>query len=68
MNPKRPTMNGARSYKTFFQTSSFKTRPFLKSSAVNNSFIAPWVPTANRAVPRTTLMAKVIGIVAALGT
>nr|GFD31619.1 hypothetical protein [Tanacetum cinerariifolium] len=27
MNPKRPTMNGARSYKTFFQTPSFETRP-----------------------------------------
>nr|GEX03565.1 ribonuclease H-like domain-containing protein [Tanacetum cinerariifolium] len=53
MNPKRPTMNGARPYKTFFQTPSFETRPFLKSSA---------------AVPRTTLMTKVIGTVAALGT
>nr|GEY04511.1 hypothetical protein [Tanacetum cinerariifolium] len=48
MNPRRPTMNGARPYKTFFQTPSFKTRPFLKSSAVNNSYRAPWVSTANR--------------------
>nr|GFB23956.1 retrovirus-related Pol polyprotein from transposon TNT 1-94 [Tanacetum cinerariifolium] len=48
MNPRRPTMNGARSYKTFFQTPSFETRPFLKSSAVNNSYRAPWVPTVNR--------------------
>nr|GFC49635.1 hypothetical protein [Tanacetum cinerariifolium] len=47
MNPRRPTMNGARPYKTFFQTSSFETRPFLKSSAVNNSYKAPWVPTVN---------------------
>nr|GFB17462.1 hypothetical protein [Tanacetum cinerariifolium] len=51
MNPRRPTMNGARPYKTFFQTPSFKTRPFLKSSAVNNSYRAPWVPTVNRYVP-----------------
>nr|GFB22135.1 ribonuclease H-like domain-containing protein [Tanacetum cinerariifolium] len=48
MNPRRPTMNGARPYKTFFQTPSFETRPFLKSSAVNNSYRAPWVSTANR--------------------
>nr|GFB40573.1 hypothetical protein [Tanacetum cinerariifolium] len=68
MNPMRPIMNGARSYKTFFQTPSFETRPFFKSSAVNNSYRAPWVPTVNRAVPRTTLMTKVIGTVAALGT
>nr|GFC85588.1 hypothetical protein [Tanacetum cinerariifolium] len=47
MNPKRPTMNGARSYKTFFQTTSFETRPFLKSSAVNNSYRDPWVPIVN---------------------
>nr|GEU35823.1 hypothetical protein [Tanacetum cinerariifolium] len=51
MNPRRPTMNGARPYKTFFQTPSFETRPFLKSSAVNNSYRAPWVPTVNRYVP-----------------
>nr|GEW93360.1 hypothetical protein [Tanacetum cinerariifolium] len=51
MNPKRPTMNGARPYKTFFQTPSFETRPFLKSSAVKNSYRAPWVPTVNRYVP-----------------
>nr|GEY06657.1 hypothetical protein [Tanacetum cinerariifolium] len=68
MNPRRPTMNGTRPYKTFFQTPSFETRPFLKSSAVNNSYRAPWVFTANRAVPRTTLMTKVIRTVAALGT
>nr|GFA15621.1 putative ribonuclease H-like domain-containing protein [Tanacetum cinerariifolium] len=48
MNPRRPTMNGTRPYKTFFQTPSFETRPFLKSSAVNNSYRAPWVSTANR--------------------
>nr|GFB33334.1 hypothetical protein [Tanacetum cinerariifolium] len=30
---------------------SFETRPFLKSSAVNNSYRAPWVPTVNRHVP-----------------
>nr|GEV82532.1 hypothetical protein [Tanacetum cinerariifolium] len=48
MNPRRPTMNGARPYKTFFQTPSFETRPFHKSSAVNNSYRAPWVPTVNR--------------------
>nr|GFC58241.1 hypothetical protein [Tanacetum cinerariifolium] len=51
MNPKRPTMNGARPYKTFFQTPSFETRPFLNSSAVNNSYRAPWVSTANRYIP-----------------
>nr|GFC14807.1 hypothetical protein [Tanacetum cinerariifolium] len=68
MNPRRPTMNGTRPYKTFFQTPSFKTRPFLNSSAVNNSYRAPWVSTANRTVSRTTLMTKVIGTVAALGT
>nr|GFC34746.1 hypothetical protein [Tanacetum cinerariifolium] len=68
INPRRPTMNGARPYKTFFQTPSLETRPFLKSSAVNNSYRAPWVPTVNRAVPRTTLMTKDIGIVGALGT
>nr|GEX47630.1 hypothetical protein [Tanacetum cinerariifolium] len=47
MNPRRPTMNGARPYKTFFQTPSYETRPFLKSSAVKNSFRAPWVSTVN---------------------
>nr|GFA64355.1 hypothetical protein [Tanacetum cinerariifolium] len=51
INPRRPTMNGARPHKTFFQTPSFETRPFLKSSAVNNSYRAPWVSTANRYVP-----------------
>nr|GFC47797.1 hypothetical protein [Tanacetum cinerariifolium] len=68
MNPKRPTMNGARPYKSFLQAPSYETRPFLKSSAVKNSYRASWVPTVNRAVPRTTLMIKVIGTVAALGT
>nr|GFC05046.1 hypothetical protein [Tanacetum cinerariifolium] len=149
MNPRRPTMNGARPYKTFFQTPSFETRPFLKcgdfshlakdcrrrvqretnrsqnlsykssmhksaghrpngahmrpplrssgprphrnymrppfrpaghrlhgpsinprkpTMNVNNSYRAPWVPTVNRAVPRTTLMTKDIRTVAALGT
>nr|GEV91091.1 ribonuclease H-like domain-containing protein [Tanacetum cinerariifolium] len=47
MNPRRPTMNGARPYKTFFQTPSYETRPFIKSSAVKNSYRAPWVPTVN---------------------
>nr|GFD02149.1 hypothetical protein [Tanacetum cinerariifolium] len=51
MNPRRPTMNGARPYKTLFQTPSFETRPFLKSSAGNNSYRALWVPTVNRYVP-----------------
>nr|GEY26607.1 hypothetical protein [Tanacetum cinerariifolium] len=51
MNPRRPTMNGARPYKTLFQTPSFETRPFLKSSAANNSYRAPCVPTVNRYVP-----------------
>nr|GFA99699.1 hypothetical protein [Tanacetum cinerariifolium] len=48
MNPKRPTMNKARPYKTFLQTPLYETKPFLKSSAVKNSFRAPWVPTVNR--------------------
>nr|GEX16316.1 hypothetical protein [Tanacetum cinerariifolium] len=47
MNPRRPTMNGARTYKTFFQTPSFETRPFLKSLAVNNSYRAPWGSSQN---------------------
>nr|GFC65852.1 hypothetical protein [Tanacetum cinerariifolium] len=69
MNPRRPTMNCARPYKSFFiQSPSYETRPFLKSSAVKNPYRAPWVPTVNRAVPKTTLMTKVIGTVAALGT
>nr|GFC21923.1 hypothetical protein [Tanacetum cinerariifolium] len=42
MNPRRPTMNGARPYKSFFnQAPSFKTRPFLKSSAVRTQYRAP---------------------------
>nr|GFC78750.1 hypothetical protein [Tanacetum cinerariifolium] len=48
MNPWRPTMNGARPYKSFFQAPSYETRPFLKSSAVKNPYRAPWVPTVNR--------------------
>nr|GFC32117.1 hypothetical protein [Tanacetum cinerariifolium] len=48
MNPRRPTMNGARSYKSFFQAPSYETRPFLKSSAVKYPYRAPWVPTVNR--------------------
>nr|GFC69926.1 hypothetical protein [Tanacetum cinerariifolium] len=52
MNPRRPTMNAARSYKTFFQTPSFETRPFFKSSAVKNSYRAPWVPTVNSPIVR----------------
>nr|GFC54787.1 hypothetical protein [Tanacetum cinerariifolium] len=51
MNSRIPTMNVTRPYKTLFQTPSFETRPFLKSLAVNNSYRAPWVPTANRYVP-----------------
>nr|GFC29644.1 hypothetical protein [Tanacetum cinerariifolium] len=51
MNPRRPTMNGARPYKSFFQSPSYETRPFLKSSAVKNSYRAPWVPTVNRYDP-----------------
>nr|GFC86938.1 hypothetical protein [Tanacetum cinerariifolium] len=51
MNLRRPTMNGARPYKSFFQTPSYETRPFLKSSAVKNSYRAPWVPTVNRYDP-----------------
>nr|GFA13559.1 ribonuclease H-like domain-containing protein [Tanacetum cinerariifolium] len=51
MNPRRPTMNGARPYKSFFQAPSYETRPFLKSSAVKNSYRAPWVPTVNRYDP-----------------
>nr|GFB82375.1 hypothetical protein [Tanacetum cinerariifolium] len=54
MNLRRPTMNGARPYKTFFQTPSFETRPFLKSSALNNSYRAPWVPTVNSGNPNST--------------
>nr|GEW09197.1 hypothetical protein [Tanacetum cinerariifolium] len=45
MNPWRPTLNGARPYKSFFHAPSYKTRPFLKSSAVKNPYRAPWVPT-----------------------
>nr|GFC67934.1 hypothetical protein [Tanacetum cinerariifolium] len=69
MNPRRPTMNGTRPYKSFFiQAPSYETRPFLKSLVVKTLYRAPWVPTVNRAVPRTTLMTKVIGTVAFLGT
>nr|GFB71575.1 hypothetical protein [Tanacetum cinerariifolium] len=69
MNPMRPTMNSARPYKSFFiQSPSYETRPFLKSSAVKTLYRALWVPTVNRAVPRTTLMTKVIRTLASLGT
>nr|GEW89166.1 hypothetical protein [Tanacetum cinerariifolium] len=44
MNLWRPTMNGARPYKAFFQAPSYETRPFLKSSAEKNQYRAPWVP------------------------
>nr|GEU35146.1 hypothetical protein [Tanacetum cinerariifolium] len=49
MNPRRPIMNGARPYKSFFiQSPSYETRPFLKSSAVKTSYRAPWVHYINR--------------------
>nr|GFA97987.1 hypothetical protein [Tanacetum cinerariifolium] len=52
MNPRRPIMNGARPYKSFFnQAPSYKTRPFLKTSAVRTQYRAPWVPTVNRNNP-----------------
>nr|GEY22907.1 reverse transcriptase domain-containing protein [Tanacetum cinerariifolium] len=52
MNPRRPTMNGARPYKSFFkQAHSYETKPLLKSSAVRNQYRAPWVPTVNRINP-----------------
>nr|GFA21829.1 ribonuclease H-like domain-containing protein [Tanacetum cinerariifolium] len=48
-NPRRPNMNGARLYKSFFnQAPSYETRPFLKSSAVRTQYKALWVPTVNR--------------------
>nr|GFB66474.1 ribonuclease H-like domain-containing protein [Tanacetum cinerariifolium] len=51
-NPRRPTMNGARPDKSFFnQAPSYETRPFLKSSAVRTQYRAPWVPTVNRNNP-----------------
>nr|GFC19216.1 hypothetical protein [Tanacetum cinerariifolium] len=52
MNPRKPTMNGARPYKSFFnQAPSYETRPFLKSSAVRTQYRALWVPTVNRNNP-----------------
>nr|GFB31551.1 hypothetical protein [Tanacetum cinerariifolium] len=52
MNPRRPNMNGARPYKSFFnQDPSYETKPFLKSSAVRTQYKAPWVPTVNRNNP-----------------
>nr|GFB85238.1 hypothetical protein [Tanacetum cinerariifolium] len=52
MNPRRPIMNGARPYKSFFnQEPSYETRPFLKSSVVRTQYRAPWVPTVNRNNP-----------------
>nr|GFA36428.1 hypothetical protein [Tanacetum cinerariifolium] len=47
INPRRPIMNSARPYKSFFQAPSYETRPFLKSSEVKNPYRAPWVPTVN---------------------
>nr|GEU44804.1 putative ribonuclease H-like domain-containing protein [Tanacetum cinerariifolium] len=48
MNPRRPTMNGARPYKSFFnQAPSYETRPFLKSSAVRTQYRAPWGSSQN---------------------
>nr|GFC67682.1 hypothetical protein [Tanacetum cinerariifolium] len=48
MNPGRPTMNGARPYKSFFiQSPSYETRPFLKSSTVKTPYKALRVPTIN---------------------
>nr|GEW29633.1 hypothetical protein [Tanacetum cinerariifolium] len=52
LNPRRPIMNGARPYKSFFnQAHSYETRPFLKSLAVRTQYRAPWVPTVNRTNP-----------------
>nr|GEZ62772.1 hypothetical protein [Tanacetum cinerariifolium] len=52
MDPRRPTMNGARPYKSFFnQAPSYETRPFLKSSTVRTQYRASWVPTVNRNNP-----------------
>nr|GFA76066.1 putative ribonuclease H-like domain-containing protein [Tanacetum cinerariifolium] len=52
MNPRRPTMNGARPYKSFFnQAPSYETKLFLKSSAVRTQYRAPWVPTVNKNNP-----------------
>nr|GFB33156.1 hypothetical protein [Tanacetum cinerariifolium] len=52
MNPRRPTINGARPYKSFFnQAPSYETRPFLKSLVVRTQYRAPWVPTVNRNNP-----------------
>nr|GFC59702.1 hypothetical protein [Tanacetum cinerariifolium] len=52
MNPRRPNMNGARPYKSFFnQAPSYETRPFLKSSVVRTQYRAPCVPTVNRNNP-----------------
>nr|GFC13257.1 hypothetical protein [Tanacetum cinerariifolium] len=48
MNPRRPIMNCARPYKSFFiKTPSYEIRPFLKSLAVKTPYRAPWVPTVN---------------------
>nr|GFC76026.1 hypothetical protein [Tanacetum cinerariifolium] len=52
MNHRRPNMNGARPYKSFFnQAPSYETRPFLKSSVVRTQYRALWVPTVNRNNP-----------------
>nr|GFD10915.1 hypothetical protein [Tanacetum cinerariifolium] len=58
MNPSRPTINGARPYKSFFQAPLYETRLFLKSSAVKNSYRAPWVPTVNSTNYHTADMGK----------
>nr|GFA88580.1 hypothetical protein [Tanacetum cinerariifolium] len=52
MKPMRPNMNGARPNISFFnQAHSYKSRPFLKTSAVKTQYRAPWVPTVNRNNP-----------------
>nr|GFB47882.1 hypothetical protein [Tanacetum cinerariifolium] len=51
MNPRRPTINGERPYKSFFRHLHMKPDLFLNHQ---------------QAVPKTTLMTKVIGTVAAL--
>nr|GEZ52681.1 hypothetical protein [Tanacetum cinerariifolium] len=39
MNPRRPTMNSVRPYKSFFiQSPSYETRPLIKSSAVKTPY------------------------------
>nr|GEW88908.1 hypothetical protein [Tanacetum cinerariifolium] len=46
------TSSGARPNRSFFiQAHSYKTRPFLKTSAVKTQYRAPWVSTVNRNNP-----------------